>query len=140
VRSKRYPPPPIIPLLWYVMLCVNIPNILALANLLVVAQITPRGFLIFKTGCRVNFCYFSHTKVAIFVDFTCFYLIFSLLTKIFGVESLWTLQNTFLTIKSRKLTKKYFWPPFCMGSAHCVTQGPEPVVASRKPEAGMVNV
>jgi hypothetical protein len=35
------------------------------------------------------------------------------------VETLWTLENTFLAIKSENVIKKFFDHPFCMGSAHC---------------------
>ncbi len=40
-------------------------------------------------------------------------------SEIFCVQSLWILKNTSQTKKSRKNTKKYFCPHFCMESAHC---------------------
>ncbi len=74
-----------------------------------------------KFGWHADFCYFSHTKVENFTVFTWFYLIFCL------SEFHWNFWcRVFLNHKkhisgqkSPKITKKYFWPPFCMGSAHC---------------------
>jgi hypothetical protein len=55
-------------------------------------------------------CYFWH-----------FYLFLPkfLPIEIFEKNLVWTLKNIFLTIKSQNKAKKYLWPPFCMGPAHC---------------------